>query len=61
MLRFRFLSALAVCAAVAASTSMAAAQAPAPAQAKIGVVNFQKALLDTDGSQEGQYRPDRQV
>lgn len=48
MLRIRLLSALAVCAAVAASTSMAAAQAPAPAQAKIAVVNFQKALLDTE-------------
>ena len=42
MLRFRLLSALAMCAAALASTSTAAAQS------KIGVVNFQKALLDTD-------------
>ena len=42
MLRFRLLSAVAMCAAAIASTSTAAAQA------KIGVCNFQKALLDTE-------------
>ena len=46
MLRIRLFSALAVCAAALASTSIAPAQAPA--QAKIAVVNFQKALLDTE-------------
>ncbi len=47
MLRFRILSAFAVCAAALASTSVAAAQAPAPGPAKIAVVNFQKAIGDT--------------
>jgi len=41
MLRIRVLSALAICACALVSTSIAAAQA------KIGVVNFQKALIDT--------------
>lgn len=42
MLRFRLFSAVAVCAAALAFQSTAAAQS------KIAVVNFQKALLDTD-------------
>jgi len=41
MLRFRVLSAFAVCASALVSTSLASAQA------KIGVVNFQKAIADT--------------
>ena len=41
MLRFRVLSAFAVCASALVSTSIATAQA------KIGVVNFQKAIADT--------------
>jgi outer membrane protein len=41
MLRFRVLSALALCAAALASTSTATAQV------KVGVVNFQKAISDT--------------
>ena len=41
MLRFRVLSAIAVCAAALASTSVASAQA------KVGIVNFQKAIADT--------------
>jgi outer membrane protein len=48
MLRCRILSVLAVCAAALASTSIAAAQA------KIAVVNFQKALLDTDEAKKAQ-------
>ncbi len=41
MLRFRVLSAFAVCASALVSTSLASAQS------KIGVVNFQKAIADT--------------
>jgi len=41
MLRFRVLSAFAVCVSALVSTSLASAQA------KIGVVNFQKAIADT--------------
>src|SRR6202034_1330747 len=41
MLRFRFLSAFLVCASALVSPSIASAQA------KIGVVNFQKAIADT--------------
>jgi outer membrane protein len=41
MLRFRLLSAIAVCASALVSSSIASAQA------KIGVVNFQKAIADT--------------
>jgi outer membrane protein len=48
MLRFRLLSVLAVCAATLASVSTAAAQA------KVGVVNFQKALLDTADAKKAQ-------
>jgi len=53
MLRFRILSAFALCASAFVSASIASAQAPAPAQAtpqgppKIAVVNFQKAIGDT--------------
>ena len=45
MRRFRILSALAICASALVSTSVASAQLQAPA--KIGVVNFQKAIADT--------------
>lgn len=48
MLRFRILSALAICAAALASTSLA------QAQAKIGVVNFQKAMLETAEAKKAQ-------
>ena len=48
MLRFRVLSAFAVCACALASTSIAAAQA------KIAVVNFQKAVIDTAEAKKAQ-------
>jgi outer membrane protein len=48
MLRLRLLSSVAVLAAALASTSTAAAQS------KIAVVNFQKALLDTDEAKKAQ-------
>lgn len=48
MLRSYFLSILAVCAAALVSTSTASAQG------KIGIVNFQKALLDTDEAKKAQ-------
>jgi outer membrane protein len=48
MLRIRLLSAVAALAAALASTSTAAAQS------KIAVVNFQKALLDTDEAKKAQ-------
>jgi len=47
MLRFRVLSAFAVCASALVSSSIASAQAQALAPTKIGVVNFQKAIADT--------------
>jgi outer membrane protein len=48
MLRFRVLSAFAVCVAALASTSFA------EAQAKIAVVNFQKALVETAEAKKAQ-------
>jgi outer membrane protein len=48
MPRFRLLSVLAVCAATLASVSTAAAQS------KVGVVNFQKSLLDTADAKKAQ-------
>jgi outer membrane protein len=48
MLRLRVLSAFAVCASALVSTSIAAAQA------KIGVVNFQKAVIDTAEAKKAQ-------
>ncbi|HEY1760186.1 MAG TPA: OmpH family outer membrane protein [Bryobacteraceae bacterium] len=48
MLRFRILSAFVVCASALASTSIASAQA------KIGVVNFQKAIGDTQELKKAQ-------
>jgi outer membrane protein len=48
MLRFRLFSSVAVLVAAVASVS------PAAAQSKIAVVNFQKALLDTDEAKKAQ-------
>lgn len=53
MLRTRFFSVLAVCAAALASTSVVFAQG-ASAPGKVGVVNFQQALLSTDEAKKAQ-------
>jgi outer membrane protein len=46
-MRFSLLPVLAVCAAILVSTLVVSGQAPAPAPTKVGVINFQRAVLDT--------------